>query len=192
MLLETFWWRWNVQTSSHNTARFFPLRKCLAECHYFFSVQLAHLHANWDLIGANDDKISEHLNLIFPLAKSPNLEESLFCSCWMLPKNLFCDICQSPNEGEDFKQIFETSIGEDLFPHVFIYRLTFAHVYVLLSHILPCPCVRYPHIRTCICCSHTFAHVYAAALHSLTCVSCSLTFAHVCDTVASQSHVCML
>jgi hypothetical protein len=61
------------------------------------------------------------------------------------------------------------------------YRLTLAHVYVLLSYILPCACVRYPHIRSFMWyCSLIFAHVYAAALHSLTCMSCSLTFALLC------------
>lgn len=170
MLLETFWWRWNFQKGPHNAARFVPLQKCLQSV-IIFSVHLSHLRVNWDVIDANDNRISKHLNFIFPLAKSPDLEESLFCSCWMLPTSLFCDICQSPDENEDFKTDFWDQNWRRFIPSC---------MYATSSHSRMCMCC-------CLTCVHvhayatlTFAHVYAVASNSPICLCCSLAFAHMC------------
>lgn len=168
MLLETFWWRWNFQTGSHNTARFFPLPKCLSECLFFqFTYLICMWTGTWSMpmtTGFQNIWIS-----FFPVAKSPNLEESLFCSCWILPTDLFFGICQSPDEGEDSKTDLWDQNWRRFLPsymyHIY-YWLTFAHVYVLLSYIRPCAYVRYPHIRSCMWyCSLTFAHVCASLHH---------------------------
>ena len=101
MLAETFWWRLNFQTGSQ-TLPDFSLYKSVLNSIIIFSIHLSNLRVNWDMIDANGNMVSEHLNFIFPLAKTPSLAESLCCSCWMLPTDLFFGICQSPGGGEEF------------------------------------------------------------------------------------------
>jgi hypothetical protein len=63
------------------------------------------------------------------------------------------------------KQIYETRIGEDFFPHI-------CTTYTIGSH-----------SRMFMCCCLTFVLVHMYAI---------LTFVHVCNTVASHSLMCVL
>lgn len=159
---------------------------------------------NWSLIGTNNNRISEYSNLIFPLAKSPNLEEILFRSCWILPTNLFFCISQSPGEGEDYKTEFWDQK----------YRRFFRScVYATGSNsrMCMCCCLTSVHVRVyaIITCAYVYDTVtshsrvwYAVISHSPICVCCGRILAHMrmlqpCFRphvygVTSRSHVCML